>query len=212
MRNRLRAVSALFFSIVMSVACWREIGRAFPGPSDGLIVNAGIPAFAAFAVYLFVAIKCVWERLWFGPVAAYLVISVGKAFEPHLVSPFIGAARIASLALWMWTAVIGTVFVWFSFADDGTKPNRKSRPAALGKRDWKSIFAKRTLLIGTAYLAAALLLDWRDLHHRRVLRPMNILLADAPFEAFLCAWAAVLTEVAVRSLIRRRDDPRAGSP
>jgi hypothetical protein len=132
MRHRLRAVSALLFSIAMSVACWRELGRAFPRPPDDLLVTAGIPAFMAVAVYFFVAIKCVWERLWFGPVAMYLVISASEAFEPRLVSPVIGSLRIASLALWAWATVIGVTFVWSAFAGNRAKASKGSPPAGSG--------------------------------------------------------------------------------
>ena len=205
MRHRVRAASLALFSLFMSVVCWHEIGRPFPGPPDGLMVTAGIPAFAALAIYLFVTIACIWERLWIGPVAGGLVISSVEMVGAQLVSPFIAAARIVSLALWVWTTAIGIGFVWSAFVPDHAKDHTGSPPAGLSNSLWKGLFAWRTLGIASAYLVVALALDWRDLHRRQILHPLSILVVDGAFEALLCAWAAILTEVAIRLLRQRRN-------
>jgi hypothetical protein len=98
----------------------------------------GLPVLAGIAIYLFLTIRSLWERLWVGPVAAALLVSAVEAFEPRLVSPMIGVLRFVSLALWLSSLVVGAVLVASAFRTGGPYTRlahgRPARPAGL--RGW----------------------------------------------------------------------------
>jgi hypothetical protein len=121
--NRLYATLAMVYSLGMSASCWFELDKPFPGPPQPLTVVLGVPAFAFLSVYLFLALKCIWERLWLGPAAANFLIVCVKMFDPDLVARGIGALRIVSLVLWLWTLLVSFVFVKSAFA-----PNKMRTP------------------------------------------------------------------------------------
>lgn len=113
--NRLYAVLAMLFSVGMSLSSWHDIGRPFSGVPQPFRMIFGLPVIAAVAVYLFFTIRCVWERLWLGPVAVDSLILVVKAFEPQLVLNIVGVLKIVSLALWIMSLAISMNFVRSAF-------------------------------------------------------------------------------------------------
>jgi len=198
MRYRLRAACAMVFSLSLSWASWREIGRPFPGPPDPLNVVVGQVVFAAALVYLFIAFKCAWERLWLGPVAAAIAIGVVEMFGPGLVSHVIDLLRVVSLVFWLWSLVVSAIFVVSAFGPGRARQAEEVAAGPSGMKVWRSFISKRPLILAACYLAAAVALDWGDLYRRHVAHPWNIVGVDVFFEIFLCSWAAVLTEMVIR--------------
>lgn len=198
MRYRLRAASAMIFSFVLSWVSLREMGRPFPGPSNPLNVVVGQVVLAMALVYLFIAFKCAWERLWLGPVVAAIVIDLVEMFGPRLVSQGIGPLRTASLALWLWSFLVSAIFVASAFGRIRPGQDEKGNTVPSGTMVWKSFFRKRPLTIAACYLIAAVALDWIDLYRQHMAHAWGIVAVDMLFEIFLCAFAAGLTEMAVR--------------
>jgi len=199
MRYRLRAAYAMLFSAIISLVSWHQMGRPFPGPPDPLNVVVGQVVFMTVLVYLFVAFKCTWERLWLGPVAAALAIDLVEMFGPGLVSQDIGPLRIASLVLWLWSFLVSAIFVASAFGRSRARQGAEVTAGPSGIMIWKLFMSRRPLILAACYLAAAVALDWGDLYYRQhIAHPWDIVAVDALFEIFLCALAAAVTEMAIR--------------
>lgn len=198
MRYRLRAANAMLFSAILSLVSWHQMSRPFPGPPDPLNVVVGQVVFMTVLVYLFIAFKCVWERLWLGPVAAAIAIDVVEMFGPGLVSQVIGLLRVVSLALWLWSFLISAIFVASAFGPGRARQGADVPAGPSGMKVWRSFISKRPMILAACFLTTAVVLDWSELYRQHVAHPWNIVGVDVFFEIFICVWVAVLTEMVIR--------------
>ncbi len=78
------------------------------------------------------------------------------------------------------------------------RSSSQAPPAILEQSNWRLFFRKRPLLIGTVYLALFAWFDWAATSSGHVATGWSSLVVDVGVEIFLCAWAAVMTERAIR--------------
>lgn len=115
--NKKKAVLALAFAAVMSLSSWKEIGRPFPPPegADPFMVHLGLVGTSAVMFYLFLSIRCIYERLWLGIAAVASTLLVVRSFYPTIVAPSISDLRTFDLFLWLAATIVSLAFVKSAF-------------------------------------------------------------------------------------------------
>jgi len=122
-RNRRLAALALFFSVVMLLAGFKELYRPFLMTREPVFVNAGTLCLVGLMVLSMVRVRCSRERLWLAMAAAGGILLFLKGCLPHAVAPAIKALKVALVLLWLSSTILSLRFVTLAF---GSVPPRES--------------------------------------------------------------------------------------
>lgn len=79
------------------------------------MVHLGVVGTSAVMFYLFLSIRCIYERLWLGIAAVASTLLVVRSFYPTIVAPSIGGLRTFDLFLWLAATIVGLAFVKSAF-------------------------------------------------------------------------------------------------